>query len=151
MKVKRLSNREIKQLINEGLKLDKRDAVEVVESEDIKLLVINGQALYFQYENKWIPTLKAILENKLELRDIIVDMGAVPFVVNGADIMRPGIRSFPEDLKEGEFVVVRDEKHKKPLAIGVAKLDGEGMKNTEKGKVVKNIHYIGDKIWNFKR
>ncbi len=151
MKVKRLSNKEIKLLINEGLDLNKKDVVEIIETEDYKLLVVNNQPLYFQYEGKWAPTLRAILEDRLKLREIIVDMGAVPFVVNGADVMRPGIREFPEDLNEGELIVVRDEKHKKPLAIGVAKLDGEKMRSTEKGKVVKNIHYIGDKIWNFKR
>ena len=66
-------------------------------------------------------------------------------ILNGADVMAPGIIKASPGLKEGDMVLVIGSK--KPLAIGVV-LDGLDEKMAVgKGKVVKNIHYLGDKIW----
>ncbi len=74
-------------------------------------------------------------------------MGAVKFVVNGADIMRPGIVEIA-DVNEGEYVVIVDENNRKALAVGIALYSGEEMKQKDGGKVIKNIHYVGDELWN---
>ena len=74
-------------------------------------------------------------------------MGAIKFVINGADIMRPGITEIEEGIVKGDFVVIADEKNKNPLAIGIALYDSGEMKKITSGKVVKNIHYVGDEIW----
>jgi PUA domain protein len=29
-------------------------------------------------------------------------------------------------------------------------MNGKEMKEADKGKAIKNLHYVGDKIWNFK-
>ena len=54
------------------------------------------------------------------------------------------------DFEKCCFVVIRDEKHSKPLAIGEALFSSEEISKMEKGKVILNLHYIGDKIWTFK-
>ena len=68
-------------------------------------------------------------------------------IVSGADVMRPGIVEFDENIKKGDVVIVKEEGYGKPIAIGKALWDGEEFKTKEKGKCVKNLHYIGDKIW----
>ena len=75
-------------------------------------------------------------------------MGAVRFVINGADIMRPGITSFDEGIQKNDFVVVVDETHNKPLAVCVSLFSSEELLGVDSGKVLKNIHYVGDKLWN---
>jgi PUA domain protein len=79
---------------------------------------------------------------------VVVDSGAVRFVVNGADIMRPGIVSISSDVLAGHPVQVVDERHSKPLAVGIALFGAADMEQQEKGKSVKNIHRVGDDLWN---
>ena len=103
----------------------------------------------FLCDNEWIPTLKLILENPTLLKRITVDKGAVKFVINGADIMRPGIINIEDNIAEGEYITIIEETHSKPLAIGKALFNTEEMRAKSSGKVIDNLHYIGDTIWNF--
>ena len=77
---------------------------------------------------------------------VVVDMGAIKFVCNGAKVMRPGIRRF-DNFKKGDYVTVRDEKFSKILAIGRALEDSEIAIQNTKGYVIDNLHYIGDTFW----
>ena len=74
-------------------------------------------------------------------------MGAIPYVCNGADVMSPGITGIDGDFNEGDLVIVKDEKHRKSLAVGVALVSSVDMMEMQKGKAVKSIHYVGDKLW----
>ena len=51
------------------------------------------------------------------------------------------------DIKEGDLVWVRDQTHKRPLAIGWATKDGPSLIGELKGKGLKNIHWVGDELW----
>jgi len=64
--------------------------------------------------------------------------------------MRPGITKIDENILKDDTVIIIDEKNKKALAVGIALDTSENMNNTKQGKAVKNIHWVGDKIWNFK-
>jgi len=77
---------------------------------------------------------------------VVVDAGAIKFVCNGANIMRPGIRKYT-DFKKDDIVVVVEESHNKYLAVGKSFVSSDEMQNTTKGEVVKNLHYISDKYW----
>ena len=74
-------------------------------------------------------------------------MGAVKFVINGADIMRPGITEIEDGINENDFIVIVDVNNQKSLAVGIALLNSEEMRSSTSGKVIKNIHYVGDEIW----
>ena len=76
-----------------------------------------------------------------------VDMGAINFVIKGADIMSPGIVDADKTIEPGETIIVIEEGHKKPLAIGISLISGEEMIENDKGKAIKNLHYVGDPIW----
>jgi len=103
--------------------------------------IINGQKI-----KKIIVSNADDLETE-RLKKITVDMGAIKFVINGADIMRPGITEIEEGIAKDELVVIIDERNKKPLVVGIALYDSAEMKKITSGKVVKNIHYVGDEIW----
>jgi PUA domain protein len=77
---------------------------------------------------------------------VTVDMGAVRFVCNGAKVTRPGITAF-DNFKMGGVVVIKDEVHGKPLAVGKALIDSEKAVEEQKGYVIQTLHYISDKIW----
>jgi PUA domain protein len=93
--------------------------------------------------------LRALLNDLIDVPRITVDMGAVRFVVNGADIMRPGITEVDDRVKGNGIVVVVDENHGKPLAVGISKMSAEELRAATSGKVIKSIHHINDDLWVF--
>ncbi len=146
MKRTQLKSKEVsKELEQYTISISKKDQVELVEDQ-YKIILINKKPAFFYYHEKAVPTLKLLQENNV-LKKITVDMGAVKFVVNGADIMRPGIVEIEEEITKDDFVVVIDKNNHKPLAVGIALFDSEEMQKMTSGKVIKNIHYVGDELW----
>lgn len=145
---KKLRKSEIRELNEKisffGIEFSKKDDIEL----DGDILLVNNKTTFFYKENIIVPALRLLLEKPEILPSITVDMGAVRFVTSGADIMRPGILDIDNSIKKDDFCVIIDEKNKKPLAVGQALFDASEMKIMTSGKVVKNIHYVGDKIWN---
>lgn len=118
---------------------------------DIDMILVDGNPAFLK-KKKLFPTLKAFLAadcRKLE-HHVTVDMGAVPYVTNGADVMRPGIVNMDESVEPGDLVVITEEKHGKPIAIGETMYSGTEIMKMDQGKVILNIHYVGDKMWNLK-
>ncbi|MDP3698238.1 MAG: DUF1947 domain-containing protein [Nanoarchaeota archaeon] len=146
MKRIRLRSKDInKEVEKYTIEISKKDQVELLEDK-YKIILINKKPAFFYYDEKVVPTLKYLQENNI-LKKIMVDMGAVKFVVNGADIMRPGIVEIEEGIAKDEFVAVVDKNNKKPLAVGIALFNSEEIQKMASGKVIKNIHYVGDELW----
>ncbi len=81
-------------------------------------------------------------------RTVTVDAGAISFVSDGADVMRPGITAVDEDIEAGNLVIVTEETHDKALAIGRALVDGTDM-HGDSGRVVETIHHVSDELYEF--
>ncbi len=116
-----------------------------------RILLLDGEILFFEHEGRMFPALRALLDGLIDVPRVTVDMGAVRFVVNGADIMRPGITEIDDRVKENGIVVIVDENHGKPLAVGVSKMSAESLRAASGGKVIKSIHHINDDLWIFGR
>ncbi len=136
-----LSGKEKKELsekLPKGYVVEKKDDIKekdnMLYKNEVKFLIIK--------DNKFLPHLKSI--NEKEYKSIYVDKGAIPFVIKGADIMRPGIRKIDENIQKSEIILVKDETHGKTLAIGFAEHNSEDMQKQEKGKSVIIYHYVGD-------
>ena len=152
-KRKRMREKEIKALSKQLQELygvpvfDERDAVDMAESSDFKVIFVGPDILGLVYEDKPFLTIRGILKYRPTTRSVTVDMGAVPFVTNGADVMGPGITDADENVVEGDLVWIKDIKNGAPLAIGVALRSGPEMKEKAGGKAIKTIHFVGDKLW----
>ena len=81
---------------------------------------------------------------------VTVDMGAVKFMCNGANVMRPGVKAFTE-FDKGQIVCIIEESQKKVLAVGRAQVSSKEMSEMAKGQVVENLHYISDTYWEIKK
>ncbi len=120
--------------------------VEIESVKDSEVIFVDGAAIAFRRKGELAPVLTNT--SALDaLPRVIVDMGAVPHVVGGADIMAPGIRKVNGEFAEKQLLVIVDEKHGKYLAVGRALMGSGPLASAEKGKVVENIHYVGDLIW----
>ncbi|MDD5234714.1 MAG: RNA-binding protein [Methanocellales archaeon] len=122
--------------------------LEIAETDEYDFILVNGDPMFFMLGERLYPTLRGVMRLKLKKKRVIVDMGAVKFVSNGADIMCPGIINADTEIQKGDIVIVSDEVHGKPIAIGIALISGEEMMGS-KGKAIKSVHYVGDKIWKF--
>ncbi len=119
---------------------------EVTEFDDVSIYIIDGRPLLFKVDGKLYPTL--LFDEAINiLPRIVVDQGAIPYVCRGADVMAPGIVKIDGTFHEGDLVAVCDEKYGKTIALGIALRDSEAIESMSRGKAVKNIHYVGDKIW----
>ncbi len=77
---------------------------------------------------------------------IEVDQGAVPHICNGSNVMRPGIVRW-STFRKDDIICVKESNYKKFISVGIALIDQSDMEKMEKGVVVKNLHYVGDKFW----
>ena len=81
---------------------------------------------------------------------VTVDMGAVKFMCNGANVMRPGIKNHSEFLKDDIVCVIEESQHKY-LAVGKSLVNSSEMTEMSKGEIIKNLHYISDKYWEISK
>jgi len=123
-----------------------KSKVEIVEISSVKLYIVEGKPLFFKISQLVMPTL---LFDKFysTLPRIVVDMGAVPFVCKGANIMVPGIVRVEAEFEKDKLVVIVDEKHGKALAIGESLYASNEIRNMKQGIVITNLHFVSDKIW----
>jgi PUA domain protein len=111
-----------------------------------KVYFLDGKIQLYSIEGSLVPTL--IFEDLERFPSIMIDMGAIPYICNGADVMAPGIVAIKEDFNRGEIVVIRDVVNEKSLAVGRSLSSSQEILETKKGKVVQNLHYVGDKLWD---
>ena len=130
---------------------------EIPKIKNIKVHYVDGTSQILvgdnfkvlRLENEFIPFLT---ESKLleSFPNVMVDMGAVKFMCNGANVMRPGIKNHTEFSKD-EIVCIVEESQQKFLAVGKSLVNSSEMKEMSKGEVVKNLHYISDKYWEINK
>ena len=127
IEIPKIKNLKVHQISNEA---------QIITGKGIKILKVNDDYIPFLSETE-------VLE---KFPNVTVDMGAVRFMCKGANLMRPGIKSFT-DFKKEDIVCIVEESQHKFLAIGKAVADSSDIEEMEKGEVLKNMHYISDKFW----
>jgi PUA domain protein len=126
---------------------DNVEVAEVAGEHGQEFVLVDGVPVAIFIDGVPTLTVRGLLKFKATKAYVEVDMGAVPFVTKGADVMCPGIVTADPAIEVGGLVWVRDTKNKKPLAIGRALVKGTEMVRTNKGKAVKTLHYVGDELW----
>ena len=117
--------------------------------DDNSQLIVGDDVVILKINNDYLPFLN--LDQTLEkFPNVMVDMGAVKFMCNGANVMRPGIKKYTKFSKDDVVCIVEESKHKF-LAVGKALTDSLELENISKGEVVKNLHYVSDKYWEISK
>ncbi len=115
------------------------------EISDSARLITGENFAAIKIDNIIIPFLSETLMLE-KFPKVIVDMGAVKFVCNGATVMRPGIKNY-SDFEKDQIICIVEESHNKFLAVGRALVSSKELETMTKGEVVKNLHYISDEFW----
>jgi PUA domain protein len=132
-----------------GVELDAEgyERVEIAD-EETDLVLVGGDPIAMYLDTGPVPTVRGANASDPTRRIVTVDSGAVSFVSDGADVMRPGITETTDDIEPGDPVLVAEEAHGKVLAVGRARVGSEEMTGTS-GKVVDSIHHVGDELYAF--
>jgi PUA-domain protein len=132
-----------------GIELD-GDDYERVEFTDVdrEVVLVDGEPLVASFDGDLFLTVRGANEYPPENHVVTVDSGAISFVSDGANVMRPGIVEATDDIEPGDLVVVVEETHGKALAVARADTDGDDMVG-DSGKVLENLHHVGDDLYEF--
>jgi PUA-domain protein len=117
-----------------------------------EVFVVNNNPVFFiGTDGDIIPLLVYVLKFSLPLPRVTVDMNAIPHICNGADIFKGGVKNIDPDVKRDGIVLVVDEKNLKPICVGTSLMEAKAMREASGGKVIRNMHYVGDDLWDFSR
>jgi PUA domain protein len=149
-KLRYFSKREAREVSDAASRMLGRELTPLAEldSEGFALIVTReGLVLVgIPEENIYVPTLTDADSVAGIKGHVVVDEGAVRHVVNGANVMRPGIKEYT-DFEAGDIVVVKEGVYGKPIAVGVALVPSRELASMSKGAVVRNVHHLRDGAW----
>jgi PUA domain protein len=125
--LRKKETKELKNLIKDNILKDSR--IEYLKDDEGEVIFIDKIPALFKYQDKWALILHSIMKdfNEIKYKEVFVDAGAIRFVVNGADIMRPGITKIDNTIKKNEIILIKEGTHNKYLALGLALVSGEDM------------------------
>lgn len=103
----------------------------------------SNKPFLFEYEGQILPTLQSIRKFPNVLPSITVDAGAVKFMINGADLFRPGMFEWDE-FSKGQFLTIVNLQ-KSAMCIGKALIGSDVL--PEKGKITSTLHHLNDELW----
>lgn len=93
-----------------------------------------------------LPAIHLLNRGICEIPYVTVDQGAVPRILNGADVMAPGIIELSQ-FPQGALVGVREPQRKAFIAVGKALMSSDEISSIKRGRAIKSLHHVGDKIW----
>jgi len=130
-----------------NISLPKIKNIKVFELEHNKSIVVVDTLIGIFINNESVlPFLgKTDILNKFP--SITVDSGSIKFICNGAKILRPGVVKF-DSFTKNDIVAVKDERFGKYISVGLALEDSDVAEKLQKGYVVDNLHFVGDKFWD---
>lgn len=110
-----------------------------------------GVPLFFQHrDGPFMPTLRTLHQYPFLLPALMVDSGAIKHVINGADVMVPGLRRHADTQPEvtpGQAVAIFADGKQHALAVGIANMQTKQFKTADKGVAVVSAHYVGDGLF----
>lgn len=130
-----------------SLSLPKSAQAQCAEPEDGVVFVTLDGYEFVQAGESFLPFLGS--PGTLALfPSAVVDEGAIRFLINGADVMRPGIRTLDDWGPVGKVVVVKEEKKGRAIAAGPSTVTWSEAAEMTKGSCIRNAHHVGDRFWN---
>jgi len=143
--------RELETTLEDALGVDPDgDAYERVDlvGTEFDLVLVDGEPHVFFVDGEPFLTVRGANAYPPQRRIVTVDAGAVQFVSDGADVMRPGIVDADDAIAPGDLVTIVEETHGKALAVGRALEPGHDLVG-DSGKVVESVHHVGDDLYEF--
>ena len=116
-----------------------------IGSEDhLDEIILYGKSIgtrrYDITSNNWILKLNAhglaLLNGKDIIKWVMIDDGAIDYIIKGASVLIPGIIDADENIKVGNYIVIIDKNHK-VVAGGIARINDSERNEMKKGVYAK--------------
>lgn len=156
MKTKYLSRRESRELsgrlpreLKDLYDYELEPVVRIEATQRYSLILCKKGAVIVEFKRGefYVPSLTDSKTLSRIKHYVVVDKDAVRFIVNGANVMRPGVISY-SDFKANSMVTVKEPLYKRVIAIGYSTIEGGKLNEIKKGVVVRNVHHLRDPAWN---
>lgn len=144
-KLRKKESKEISKSVQETAGVLVEGEMEVIDFGDLRIVLVNREPLLMEFEGRYYVSVYGAIKLRPEKFKVVVDSGAMEPIMNGADVMKPGIVSFDPRIRENDFVYVTVGPKDVPIAVGIALCSADEMRG--KGKAVKNLHHVKDRIW----
>ncbi|VDN37967.1 unnamed protein product [Gongylonema pulchrum] len=119
--------------------------VELIADCDGRMLFIKPRDI------PYIPSLRLLHMYPFILPHEQVDKGAIRFVLNGSQIMCPGLTSPGAKLNlsvpKDSVVAIMAEGKRHALAVGLTKMSADEIQTVNKGVGIENLHHLNDGLW----
>ena len=130
-----------------NISIPKIKNIKVFEIEYDKSIVVIDTIVGVSIKNELILPFLGKTDILKEFPSVKVDSGSIKFICNGAKILRPGIVEFG-GFNKNDIVAVKDERFEKYISVGLALEDSFIAEKLQKGYVIDNLHFVGDKFWD---
>uniref|UniRef100_A0A0R3T2D9 PUA domain-containing protein n=1 Tax=Rodentolepis nana TaxID=102285 RepID=A0A0R3T2D9_RODNA len=114
----------------------------------------SGEVLFFrQRDGPFVPTLRLLHKYPFLLPQLQVDRGAIKHVLNGSNIMCPGLTSPGAKLCKvpaNTVVSIMAEGKEHAVAVGITTMSTDEMLDVNKNIGVETLHYLNDGLWLMK-
>ncbi|KII61420.1 Translation machinery-associated protein 20 [Thelohanellus kitauei] len=139
----------------------KKESVTVIKSSfyfncetnrSIDVIKYQDHFLFFKKDEIWLPTLRLVHKYPAMIKSISVDEGAIPRILNSANVMCPGIiKSQPyfKDYEVDEPVSIYGKDKTYAMAVGTMSMSSSEIKSVNKGIGIYVHHILGDGLWNY--
>ncbi|KAK9808706.1 hypothetical protein WJX72_002295 [[Myrmecia] bisecta] len=133
--------------------LPKKEAITLAKcQEHVQVVVHNNTPLFFaQRDGPWFPSLRLLHQYPDMMSKLRADVGAIKFVLSGANIMCPGLTSpgatIHNEVDADMPVAIYAEGKEHAMAVGITKMSTAQMRELNKGIGVDNVHYLNDGLW----
>lgn len=153
----KLSNSSIKQIktqfpVDLSEFIAKEDTFESIKTVDkVSYVFRNGVPVFQMDGNRYMPTVKCIHLVPSMLTKVVVDKGAIKHLINGADVMAPGLRhptSVYPPVSVGELVAIYGCDKHTALGVGEIVMDNSQVEEKKTGVAIKLLSHLGDKIYS---
>ncbi|KAH8835421.1 eukaryotic translation initiation factor SUI1 family protein [Flagelloscypha sp. PMI_526] len=119
----------------------------------------SGNARWFtvSHSEELVPSVFTLIKHPNLLPSFWTGAGVVPALLNGADLMAPGVIHHPKDVSESQLVSIcrysrdpasGDARLSSPVAVGRAAMSGASLTTTAKGKAVLVLTTWKDALWD---
>ena len=135
----------VSRLQKEKIPIEKGN-VEVNETKSADFYFMNGKPLAYTSEGYLVPALKMLNELKPSGRFITVDDGAVPRLLNGANLFAQGIVELDSEIEPENMAYIRNTQGVY-FAIGIVTRSASDIMANKQGEAVRIIHQASDRIY----
>ncbi|KAI5189571.1 malignant T-cell-amplified sequence [Nematocida sp. AWRm77] len=154
----RISNYTIKQIkaqfdANLSVLLGKEEVLESIKTPEKETFILrNGIPIIHVESDRYVPLVKCVHMAPDMLTKVVVDEGAIKHLINGADVMAPGLLQTTSEypsVSENDLVAIYGYGKTHALGVGVVVMSSSQVEEIRNGVAIKIVSRLGDKLYSY--